>query len=215
VRRRRAGFAALGVSLVAAASAAASFSGASSNPSNSFAAAANFCANPGTQTVGASQDAYINSGSPNGNFGGSTQLIETPGVLLGLGPIQSLVQFGMPTVPSRCTLTGATLRLYATSPAGGRTIRVARAGASWSEGTVTWNNAPAATGAEATSASLSSPGWQSWNVLAQVQAIYSGTNNGLRVFENAGLLSLLFQQVYQSREGSPNTQDPELQLTFG
>jgi len=218
-KARQLGFVAVGVSLALAASAAAAFSGASSNPANTFKAASNFCANPGTQTVNATKDATIRGLLEAGaNFGGQSTLIVTPGLLgilgLGVAPGDALVHFDLPAVPARCQLTGATLRLYDANPTGGRTIRVARLAGSWNENSVTWNNAPGTTGAEVTSTSPGSAGWQSWNVLSQTQAMYSGSNHGFRVFEPAGLLNLLYQQTYQSREGTPDSQDPQLQLTF-
>jgi hypothetical protein len=52
-------------------------------------------------------------------------------------------------------------------------------------------------------------------VTSLVQLQYTGTNNGFRVSDQGGLLSLAQQQIYQSREGATATQNPELQVTFG
>jgi hypothetical protein len=203
----------LGAQLVGFSGAA--FTAQKQNPGNSFQAAASFCTSPGEQVVSASRDSYVDSLSANSNFGSATQLLVRPAQVLVLSQRRALVGFNLPSIPSRCTLTAATLRLYATSPGGGRTINVLRLNGSWTEAGVAWNNAPATTGTAASSASLSSAGWQSWNVLAHVQAMYSGTNNGFLVKDSQDSAVASVQQTYQSREGTPNGQDPELRLTFG
>ena len=213
-RRSLAG--AIAVALAACGTAAAAgFSGSSSNPSNSFTAASSFCVSPGQEVIAASRDAYVDSLSASSNFGNDATLSVRPAQVLVLSQRRSLVGFSLPSVPSRCTLTAATLRLYTSSPGGGRTIEVYRLNGAWTEAGVTWNNQPATTGTAASSASLSSAGFQSWNVLAQVQAMYSGTNNGFLVKDSADSAVLSVSQTYQSRNGSPDSQDPELRLTFG
>jgi large repetitive protein len=202
------------VALAVTASAAGGFSDARSNPGNSFQAAASFCVDAGEEVLAASRDSYVDSLLTGSNFGTQTQLSVGPAYLSLLSEQQALVGFDLPAIPSRCTLTAATLRLYATTPASGRTIEVFRASAAWTETGVTWTNRPATTGSAASSASLSSPGFQSWNVLSQVSAIYTGTNNGFVVRDPGGGV-LPPRQVYQSREGTPTAQDPELRLTFG
>jgi hypothetical protein len=201
--------------LAAASATAAGFSAGSSNPSNSFRAAASFCVSPGTQVIAASQDSYVDSLSASSNFGTATDLSVRPAQVLVLSQRRALVQFSLPAVPSHCTLTAAALRLYATGPGSGRTIEAWRLNGSWTETGVTWNNQPATTGTASSSASLSGAGFQSWNVLSQVQAMYSGTNNGFLVKDSADSAVLSVTQTYQSRNGTPDSQDPELRLTFG
>ncbi len=193
----------------------ANFTASKSNPGNGFTAAADFCSG-GTQTVPASRDSYVSAalGAGNTNFGNATTLeVQTATLILATSVRRTFVGFNLPAIPAFCDLTGATLRLFSTAAAGGRTIEVQRASASWTELGVTWNNAPGVTGALATSSS--GTGWRSWNVTSLVQSQYSGTNNGFRVSDQGGLLSLAQGQTYQSTQGTPNTQDPELELTFG
>jgi hypothetical protein len=83
--------------------------------------------------------------------------------------------------------------------------------APWTEGGLTWNNQPATTGTAATVASGS--GYREWDVVGQVQNMYSTANNGFLIrdsAENGGGID----QVFHSREkGSDNP--PRLVITFG
>ena len=209
---------ALGLLVVAALGthlSSATFTTSKSNPSNTFSAAADFC-NGGTQTIAASRDSYVSAalGAGNTNFGNATTLeVQTATLILGTTVRHTFVGFTLPSIPAFCDLTDANLRLFATASASGRTIQVQRASASWTELGITWNNAPGVTGALATSSS--GAGWRSWTVTSLVQSQYTGTNNGFRVSDQGGLLSLAQGQTYQSTQGTPNTQDPELVLTFG
>lgn len=201
--------------MAAAAASAAGFTAQSSNPGSSFAAASSFCANQGERVIAADRDAYVDSLLSGSNFGGSTAPNVRPAQALVLSQRRALVGFALPAIPTFCTLEAATLRLYATSPGAGRTINVLRLNGTWTETGVTWANAPATTGAAASSSSLASAGWQTWNVLGQVQAMYSGANQGFLVKDSQDSAVLAVQQSYQSRDGTPHAQDPELRLTFG
>jgi hypothetical protein len=187
----------------------ASFSAAKSNPQNTFTAASSFCSG-GSQTITASKDAYVDQALATLNFGTANSLLVQPG--LNLLVQRTLVQFNLPSTPAFCSVTAATLRLYATSAASGRTIQASRASASWTETGVTWNNQPGTTGSAANSAS--GAGLRTWDVTSQVQAMYSGTNNGL-VLKDSNEAQVIAQQQYQSREATPDSQDPQLVVTFG
>ena len=173
------------------------------------------CSAPGDQVVSASRDSYVDSLQTNTNFGNSSQLLVRSAQVLVLSRQEAVVGFNLPSIPARCTLTAATLRMYATNPASGRTIDVLRLNGSWTETGVTWNNLPATTGAAVSSASLGSAGFQSWNVLSMTAAMYSGTNDGFLIKDSVDSAVLSVQQVYQSRNGTPDSQDPQLVLTFG
>jgi hypothetical protein len=173
------------------------------------------CSAPGTQTVAANADSYVDSLSAGSSFGTATTLSVGPAYLLVLAGQRALVSFDLPAIPARCTVTNATLRLFATAPAAGRTMQVLRVNGAWTETGVTWNNQPATTGTAVTSPSLSVAGWQPWNVLGMVQAMYAGTNHGFLVRDGVDGGVLPPHQAYQSREGTTNTQDPQLVLTFG
>ena len=168
----------------------------------------------GSQTVVASTDAWIDEANPTQNFA-STGTLQVQSRNSGRNQ-RALVRFTLPSVPAGCSVTAATLRLYANSSIAGRTIDVYRAAAPWNEGTVTWNTRPGTTGTAVGSASLGAAGWQQWTVTTQVIAQYT-TNDGFVVrdsteSQNPGQL----QQIYRSREasGTPNNR-PELVVTFG
>ena len=125
---------------------------------------------------------------------------------------RSLVQFSLPSAPTGCTITSATLRLNAESYQSGRTIAVHRNSGSWAEGSVTWNSMPGYTGTAVTTASAF--GWLQWTVTDHVSAMYSGSNNGFLVKDyyedDSG--SNQETQRFTTRETST---DPELVITWG
>lgn len=185
------------------------FSGQTSNDGNSFEAAASFCTSPGTQTASANADSWIDQVSSSSNFG--TDSILNVRSLVGVANFRALVRFALPATPSGCSVTLAKLRLYAGSATAGRTLQALRIAASWTENGVTWANQPSTTGAAATTAS--GDGWREWTVTSQVQAMYSGSNNGFLVRDQTedGLGE---EQQLHSRENAPDN-PPELVITFG
>lgn len=185
------------------------FSDTTDNAGNTFQAAATWCTAPGPQTVITTADAWIEQANPTANYGAGAALRVRSQT--GSSNRRTVVYFPLPAIPAGCTLTSATLRLFATSAAGGRTIDAYRASAAWAEGTVTWNTQPGVTGAAVGSASAS--GWVQWDVTAHVVAMYAGSNYGWKLrdrVENAGSAQ---QQVYRSSEAGLTP--PELVLTFG
>jgi hypothetical protein len=172
------------------------------------------CSAPGPQTIPASRDSYVDSLLIGQNFGTAGTLEVGPSYLVVLSQQRALVGFELPAVPARCTLKTAQLRLYAAKPGSGRTIEALRLSGAWTETGVTWSNQPATIGSAATSASLSTAGWQQWNVLSQVEGMYSGANNGFLVKDSVANGVLPPHQAYQSHEATPDGQDPQLVLGF-
>ena len=172
------------------------------------------CGDPGSQLLAASADTYVDQNAAGSNFGGGTSLFVRSGT--GNTNRRTLVRFNLPALPSGCTLTGASLRMFSTAAVAGRTIDVYRAASQspvWGENTVNWNTAPATTG---TASSLTSAaGSLTWDVTAQAQAMYSGTNNGFVVRDQTENSNPARSQTYQAREGTPDTQDPELRIAWG
>lgn len=186
----------------------AAFSARSQNQGNVFRAASSFCSSS-TQTASASADSYVD-GLPlaqGSNFGTATTMSVQSAALANR---RTLVRFGLPTAPAYCSLTAATLRLNASSSASGRTLQAFRASSSWTETGVTWSNAPATTGSASSTAS--GTGWREWDVTAQVQAMYAGTNNGFLVRDATEDATLPAGQTFSSREG---VNPPQLVLSFG
>jgi hypothetical protein len=186
------------------------FSASTANAGNTFAAAASFggCTTPGSVTASANIDSWIDQASPSSNFG-SDQILKLKRETGKAN--RALVRFNLPAVPTGCSVTGATLRLYAASASTGRTLQALRVdGPNWTEAGVRWNNQPAATGPAATTTSVS--GWNQWSVTSQVRSMYSGANYGFLVrFDSEGNPAAEIQ-FHARNKGS---QHPELRITFG
>ena len=169
------------------------------------------CAAPGTVRSLPSVGTYVDQATPNTTYGGDANYrVRSQN---GSRNRRTLVKFDLPAPPPGCSMTSADLYMYANSPTSGRTINVFRANASWNGATVTWNTQPATTGAAAQSSSLSSAGWQQWNVTSQVAAQYSGTNDGFSIRDSSENTASGPQQVYNSDNAASN--NPVLAVTFG
>jgi len=186
------------------------FSGSTSSPGNTFAAAASFggCSSAGTVTAPANIDSWIDQASAGNNFG-SDQILKLKRET-GSKANRALVRFNLPAVPSGCTVTGAALRLFAASASTGRTMQALRINASWTENGVRWNNQPATTGTAVTTSSVS--GWNQWTVTSQVQSMYSVANHGFLVKFDVETNPVAEMQFHARNKGS---QHPELRITFG
>jgi hypothetical protein len=187
----------------------AAFSAVTSNSGNTFSAAASFCSNPGTQTVTASLDSWIDEAVPSSNFGTDTRLqVQTKSA----GNQRALVTFVLPA-GSGCSVTNATLRLFLETSEGVRTLEAYRLASSWTESGVTWSNQPGTTGTAATASSTTTPNtWIEWTVTSQVAAMYSGSNNGFLVKDATEGAASRVRQKFTSREG---TNQPQLVVTLG
>lgn len=192
----------------------ATFHSQSANPANTFTAATSFCSSASTQNLTADRDTHVDQGSPSTTFGSANPI-----------RIQSrfnsrnqrlLVGFTLPSKPTGCSITSATLTLTATSASTGRTLDAYQVSpsASWTESGANWNNQPASAGVAAST--TSGTGARQWTVTAQVQAMYgsAGPNNGFLVEDHAEDGSGSgFSQAFSSREASSNK--PQLSITFG
>lgn len=184
----------------------AAFSDLTQNPGNSFSAATSFCSNPGTQTITADADSYVDQYAPTTNYGTSLAL-EVQSRLGGRNR-RVLVHFPLPAA-QYCTVTSATLRLNANSVALGRTLQAYALASPWTETGVTWSNQPATAGSPATAPSAL--GWVQFDVTGQVQTMYAGSNNGFLVRDSVESQNPASLQVYGSREGLTT---PELVITL-
>ncbi len=169
------------------------------------------CVDPGVHTYQASGDSWIqqDGGGANQNNGTDTILdvLSNPTAK----NRRALVTFDLPTLPTGCSLTAASLRTYLKATQGARTLDAYQISSSWTETGVTWNTEPTTTGSPVSATTGSAATWTQWSVLSIVQAQYSGTNYGFMIqdqTEDNGNK----RQDYMSRE---NTNPPELQLTFG
>ena len=92
--------------------------------------------------------------------------------------------FGLPSLPSGSTITGATLyawqHILSGGNTGGYTSKVYRVTSNWLNNCTayTWNNQPSVDGTErANSFITTSQDWKTWNITGLVQQWYGGTDN--------------------------------------
>jgi CSLREA domain-containing protein len=159
------------------------------------------CVGPTERPVLADFDTWVSQSSANGNFGADAILDVSQGE-------RALVHFTLPAAPPGCDLVGATLRVFAASATGGRTLEAVRIAAPWSEFSTTWNNQPATSGTAAPTPS--GLGVREWDVLAQTQAMYAQGSHGFLIRDQGE--SGAGQQSFHSRE--KGTDPPELVLLF-
>jgi hypothetical protein len=161
------------------------------------------------QTLSAAADSRLDEASATTNFGTDT-IIRVRSQNSNRNR-RAVARFALPALPSGCTVTGARLRMNASSSVAGRTIEAIRLASSWTESGITWANQPATTGAAVSS--TSGAGWREWDVTSHVQAMYSGSNDGWLLRDSAESATTAAEQQYHSREDATNP--PELVVTFG
>jgi chitodextrinase len=159
------------------------------NPSApSAAATATTPAPSATMTFTPTDDTYVQSDVPGSNFGTATSIVADN------SPVRNvLLKFTVAGVGSR-TVTSAKLRLFCVdgSSVGGTFRRVADT--SWTEGSVTWNTAPAAD--TATIGSLGAVAAQTWYEV-DVKALVAGDGT----YSIKGLSTSTNGAYYSSKEG--------------
>jgi CSLREA domain-containing protein len=160
------------------------------------------------QTVSAEADAWIEQSSPSSNKG-SDSILKVMSKS-GNANTRALVRFPLPTIPQGCVLDKATLRLYAASASGSqRTLEAFRLDGSWTEGGVTWANAPQTAASAVTTTSGS--GYREWDLATLVQAMYSsGSNHGFLIKDAAEGQDA--EQQIHAREKGENV--PQLVVSF-
>jgi hypothetical protein len=168
------------------------------------------CVDSGVHTYQASGDSWIqqDGGGATTNFGTDTLLDVKANASKNR---RALFVFTLPTLPTDCSLTGATFRAYLSTTGGTRTMNLFQISSSWTETGVTWNTQPTTTGSAVAATTGAAATWTSWTVTSIVQAQYAGSNYGFMVKDSAEDTGNIAQS-YMSRE---NTNAPELQLTFG
>jgi acid phosphatase type 7 len=144
-------------------------------------------------------DTYIASGNPSANYGSVTKL------QVDNSPVKHiLLRFNVSGINNQ-PITSAKLRLYTVEGGdkGGDFYRVNNQ--TWQEGTVTWNNAPAAEGSRlATLGSVNTNRWYEVNITSLITG--DGTYS-LRIST-----TVVNGVDYSSREGA---NPPQLVITFG
>lgn len=168
------------------------------------------CSQPGTETLTASHDSWLDQAAPTANMGSHTTLDVTSKAVS--RNARAVVRFNLPLVPAGCSVVEARLRMYNRAPTGGRTLHALRNAASWSEKKVTWSNQPDTAGTAATALTPLTAAWMDWTVTAQVQEMYSVSNHGFKI-RDASEDAVGARQTFDSSEASANK--PQLLITFG
>ena len=192
------------------------FTAATGSTGNQATTATTFCTTPSSGTVTATADSFVNEGNPTSTGGGADSYIVVTGQV---GSVRRVyVRFDtLPVVPSRCTITSATLQLFAESQVAGRTLGVYRADPTltWTEAGLNWDNRPAALDTPVTAVSPSVDQYVSWTVTDHVRTIYAlggSGNNGFVVRDQDETGGGAWQQ-FNSRDVATNK--PRLTVTWG
>ena len=191
------------------------FSASTGDGGNRITAAADFCTSSGPQTLIATEDTAGSEAAPSTPYGSYADI----GAYSEVGyNARSLLRFSLPSRPMGCTLTGASLRLYANTVASGRVIQAWRADPStpWTEAATTWATLP--DGVAGTSVPLPSRaavGWMEWPVTAIVTSHYAGTNSGFLVRDQTDSAAPPKRQLFDSRDSATTANRPQLVLTWG
>jgi hypothetical protein len=122
---------------------------------------------------------------------------------------RSYINFSIPA-PAGCTLTSATLRLWASGVQGPRTIEAYRVAGPWTEETVWWNNQPGFTGTP-TSTVVSATGWQTWDVL---DLLSGGNTNGFVLKDLVEEGDPAKEQKFRTKENGTEENHPQLVLIY-
>jgi hypothetical protein len=189
------------------------FTAGSGSTGNQVTTAATFCTTPGTATVTASADSWVNEANAARTAGGADYYVQ----VVSNSPAANgrvYVRFPLPPFSARCTVSSATLKLYTDSPDAGRTIGVYRADPAapvWTEAALNWTNRPGTVGTAATAATVAANGYLSWTVTAHVQALYAGPDNGLVLRDEAEGSATSFRQQYMARQA---TYPPQLVVVW-
>lgn len=153
-----------------------------------------------TTTIPAKADAFVLSSTPNANTGNSSSLRIRNDTKI------SYLLFKVSSLPPGEEVSGATLRVYATSGStctlGVEVLRAANA--TWRESSITWNNQPGAIGSALASAAWTSKGYKTFDVTSAVAA--AGPVSF--VLRHAPACNVGTDATFQSREAATN--EPQL-----
>lgn len=156
-----------------------------------------------------SADAAVQEQSPTTNFGSdTTALVQRKNAK----DIRTLVTFDLSAIPTTATVNSGALSLWATV-ASAESETAWRVDATWAEGTVTWNNQPAAT--DTFTAVVPAAGENQWAVPAsEIASLLGGTTFGWSIRNDLEATAGNKSSTYVTREGSPSTDLPKLAVNF-
>jgi hypothetical protein len=189
------------------------FTAVSGSSGNSVSAAAEFCATPGSRSLNAVADSWVNEQQSTWTGGGDDyyNLVRSQTNV----DYRTFVRFEtLPTIPPGCALSSASLRLYTDGPSANRTLDAYLAdpnAALWTETSLSWATQPVTAGTPAPAVTVASNGYVSWNVTGLVATLYTVTNNGFAIRDRNEGNPTGYGQQYIARQG---TYPPKLDVAW-
>lgn len=192
----------------------AAFTATTDTTGNSFSAAATFsvCPGPGTATVLAATDTYVDQNSPTENFSTTKELVVRSKVVENA---RALLTFDLPAIPDGCTVTDASIQLYTVTSKQGRTYELVRTDTAFATSTVTWETQPSATGAIATGQSgVNGP--TLFSATESVSELYTLGNTGLLIRDSVEDDGGTSTNKFNSLDGKDEPEkQPQLTVSWG
>ncbi len=166
-----------------------------------------------------SQDTYIASGNPNGNYGSANNLAIGYNSA-GPGAMRLLLQFNLSSIPSYATVNSATIYIYqyAASGISDMGFQAQYAVSPWNEYNATWNNANYIGGATLPVGNFPNTlGWLSFNSTNLFRTWVSGQepNYGLIITGNEDPAADSSRYFYSSNAGSNYRPYVDINYTTG
>lgn len=196
-------------------SSTAAFTAQTADTDNTVTSAPSFCAVPSGTTQSVVNDTFVDEADAATAQGGSTTLRVAAGsssarahTYLRFPPLN-------PPLQPHCTITSATLRLYATSSQGPGPIMVFRASTTWTSADNTWDTVPRPTPVgTGVGGAAGAPGLHTWDVTELTKEVYAGTNDGYLV-KYAAETDPARATIYESLDSLTVANRPQLVLTWG
>lgn len=170
-------------------------------------------ASPATITLNPIADTYVESDTPNVNFGGNLSLHVRESSWLAEWSY-SYLKFDLSTIPSSSQINSATLEVYA-STAGSDTSQIGAyycSDTSWSEVGITWNTAPSFSSTPTATTTVAFSGqWYSWDITSDVQNALS-TRKSTVVLKVQAVQKGYFDSYFSSKDAYSNK--PSLVISY-
>ena len=153
-------------------------------------------------------DAYTNSVDPTTNYGAKT-LLDVDGASQ-----ITYIQFNLASIPSGASVSKATLKLYVNGVTTAGSLNVDYVNGAWSEGTITYNNAPALGSTIVASVSVPAADKNQYILIDITPAVVawlngSQANDGIALVANGS-----FNATFDSKENTTTSHSAELDIVF-
>ncbi len=162
------------------------------------------------------KDSYINEQAPTTNYGNADEFrLDNRNARTQ----RAIIEWNLSGIPSGVQITSAVMGMYLHTQTGGAmSTQAVRVNQTWAEATVTWNNRPTFDATAYDTVSVSTIGWNYWNITSLAASWYNGTfaNQGLYIkpaTEQAGTTNLL-KRFYSSDYITDITLRPKLNITW-